>query len=159
MKIKKLIIAAHRCVQEHLENTLCTFVTHLKPLDKQELQDLLAHMWKPINTEVYIKFATLVLNSVEKSLISLTPQHITMLAPIFEKELSEFITSHTITLPKCLNIFEVYEKFLELQCELYCNASSNISRDDLKHKFYKELTYVAMLSVFSENQMKHIIHN
>ena len=82
-----------------------------------------------------------------------------MLASIFEENLNECLRSHNSSLPKSLSIFYVYEKFLEFQCALYCNCCSELSRDEMKYKFYKELTYVSMLSAFYENQNTQIMIN
>ncbi|PSN32251.1 hypothetical protein C0J52_19671 [Blattella germanica] len=160
MQIKKIVIAAHTCMKESLENSFSSFALTLKPIEKEELCNLLVEIWKTKikNLDVATcktfthKLISTIQNSISTSNCFLTSLHMKMLSSIFEKELYMYLNSQEFSLPIPFSIFELYEKYLEMQLKIFCLNMG----DDLENQFYTEIRCSSMLSIFSEGTTNHI---
>lgn len=162
IKVMNLVIAADTCISTAIENGLSTLAFTLKPLAKEELQLLMTQFWqtdlKQGDDTLRDKFAAELLDVIGNHSISgysPTPLDIKILSHIFEKEYMSSLVNEVTNLPKSLDKFQIYERYIAWEFEMYKN--NDAGSETVWDSYLAHVTHFSMSSFFPEDDIEKIL--
>lgn len=104
------------------------------------------------------EFSTALLHLIKKSFVKeklITPFDVKILAHAFEKDYATLLMTKVIDLPECIDMMDLYEKYLKWGFEMYNNTDPDIDKD--WDSYLADITRSSMLSMFPGETVKKLI--